>query len=287
MIHWCIPAPIENYLVPNVIDWTVPRAEFLDERLFSNTTETHIHCDRAVGEWKGLFDGYVEYMQEEDFWEEHIDLALDRAMNDPVFSKHKILRYKVLGIDQRLQQRLLVRHNETDPIAWTDSFPIMFWMLFRPAQGLQKELDAAFKELRISSPFDYNAPPFYAVHARIRHPRGHIEAEVKSKTGGGADKYGMLWDGEGKQFAIGVAQHALECAQKRHLEQHALHDPNYVFFADSEDLMTYMGTEFAADGVRTRNMTGVEVLHIDRQQQQSPPSYYSAFIDLFIAAQAS
>mmetsp|Transcript_28527 Transcript_28527/g.51550 ORF Transcript_28527/g.51550 Transcript_28527/m.51550 type:complete len:199 (+) Transcript_28527:83-679(+) len=53
MIHWCIPAPIEHYLVPNVVDWTLPwSSSLLDERLFSNTTEQHIHCDRAVGDWK-------------------------------------------------------------------------------------------------------------------------------------------------------------------------------------------------------------------------------------------
>jgi len=48
-----------------------------------------------------------------------------------------------------------------------------------------------------------------------------------------------------------------------------------------------MGEEHGADGVRVRNMTGVEVLHIDRQQQRPPESYYSAFVDLFVAAQAS
>lgn len=203
-------------------------------------------------------------------------------------AKQKILRYKVLGVDQRLEQRLMVRHNETDAIAWTDSFPAMFWTLFKPSPGLQQELEDTFKQLQLSSPFDYSAPPFYAIHARIRHPRGHMEQQIVSKIGekGGPDKYGLGWEGETKQFAINVAQHALECAQKKHLEQHALHVPNYVFYADSEDLVTYMGDEFTPDGVRVRNMTGVEVLHIDRQQQHAPKSYYSAFIDLFVAAQA-
>ena len=162
MIHWCIPAPIEHYLVPNIVDWTVPYNEsssILDERLFSNTTEQHIHCDRAVGDWHGLFDGYVEYMQGEDFFERNVDLALDRAIHGN-YSKIKILRYKVLGVDQRLEQRLLMRHNETDPIAWSDAFPAMFWTLFKPSVGLQKELDETFRYMKISTPWDYNAPPF-------------------------------------------------------------------------------------------------------------------------------
>merc|ERR1712071_641815 len=48
-----------------------------------------------------------------------------------------------------------------------------------------------------------------------------------------------------------------------------------------------MGREHYREGVRVRNMTGGEVLHIDRQQQHPPKAYYSAFIDLFVAAQAS
>ena len=289
MIHWCIPAPIEHYLVPNIVDWTVPYNEsssILDERLFSNTTEQHIHCDRAVGDWHGLFDGYVEYMQGEDFFERNVDLALDRAIHGN-YSKIKILRYKVLGVDQRLEQRLLTRHNETDPIAWSDAAPAMFWTLFKPSVGLQKELDETFRYMKISTPWDYNAPPFYALHARIRHPRGHIGQEVLAKTKGSPDKMGLLWDGATKQFAISIAQHALECAQKKHLEQHALHLPSYVFYADSEDLVKYMGIEHGPDGVKIRKMTGVEALHIDRQQGHPPESYYSAFVDLFVAAQAS
>eukprot|EP00581_Thalassiosira_minuscula_P013255 CAMPEP_0183734518 /NCGR_PEP_ID=MMETSP0737-20130205/44018_1 /TAXON_ID=385413 /ORGANISM="Thalassiosira miniscula, Strain CCMP1093" /LENGTH=507 /DNA_ID=CAMNT_0025968019 /DNA_START=22 /DNA_END=1545 /DNA_ORIENTATION=+ len=288
MIHWCIPAPIEHFLVPNIVDWTVPRprnSSLLDERLFSNTTEAHIHCDRAVGDWKGLFDGWREYMQGEDFWEEHIDLALDRAIHGN-YSDHKILRMKVLGVDQRLEQRLRVRHNETDSISWTDSFPIAFWTLFKPAKGLQRELDENFRHLQISSQFDYSAPPFYAIHTRLRHPRGHVGVEVKGK-GGAADKTGMLWDGEAKQFAINQAEQALHCAQKVHLDRHSFYNPNYFYFGDSEDLVSYMGEEHGASGVHIRNMTGVEVLHIDRQQGFPPQSYYSAFIDLFVAAQAS
>jgi len=293
MMHWCIPAPVGHYLVPNVVDWTLPWSEgsahLWDERLFSNTTQTHIHCDRAVGEWKGLFDGFVEYMQGEDFWEKNIDLALDRAVNGE-YSKHKILRYKVLGVDQRLEQRLRVRHNETDPIAWTDSFPAMFWTLFRPSEGLQRELDGAFRHLGISAPYDHNAPPFYAIHARIRHPRGHMEQEIESKMGSkeGPDKGGLSWeDGSPtKRFAIGVAQHAVECAEEVHQRRHPMNVPSYFFYADSEDLVTHVGEEFGRSGVRVRNMTGVEVLHIDRQQQHPPRSYYSAFVDLFVASQA-
>jgi len=313
MIHWCIPAPIEYYLVPNLVDWTLPydpnssitydgyaakdnsnannnnSSSFAwDDRLFSNTTKSHIHCDRAVGDWPGLFDGYVEYGQGEEFFESHVDIALDRAIHGDYTAQHKkILRYKVLGVDQRLEQRLLELHNESDPIAWSDAFPAMFWTLFKPTKGLQKELDETFLHMKISTPFDYNAPPFYALHARIRHPRGHIGQEILAKVTGNPDKHGLLWDGETKRFAVKIAEHAFQCAQKKHLQKHPLHVQQYVFYADSEDLVTYMGIEHGADGVRVRNMTGVEALHIDRQQGHPPESYYSAFVDLFIASQAS
>ena len=52
------------------------------------------------------------------------------------------------------------------------------------------------------------------------------------------------------------------------LEQHALYAPDYVFYADSEDLVDYMGNEYAVEAVRIRHVTAVEVLPIVRQQQQ-------------------
>jgi hypothetical protein len=286
LMHWCIPAPIEHYLVPNVVDWMLPYNEssgLLDARLFSNTTETHIHCDRAVEAWHGLFDGWREYMQGDDFFLEHIDLALDRA-NNGEYKQHRILRMNVLGFDDRLKERLRVRHNETDPVVWSNAFPALFWTLFQPSEGLQSELDLTFKQLGISS---FQNSHYYALHARIRHPRGHNGQKLIGKGGGGPDKGGMVWEGSQREFAISVAQHSLYCAQKEHLNRHTMFPEKYIFYADSEELVTHMGMEYAADGVRVRNMTGVEVLHIDRQQGYPPRSYYSSFVDLFVAAQAS
>ena len=202
---------------------------------------------------------------------------------------NKILRIKVLGDDFKLQQRLMERHNESDPISWSDSFASAFWTLFKPSEGLQRALGDAFKELHLSSPSDHNAPPFYALHARVRHPRGHIGAAIVAKGGAGGargvDKNGMEWTDEAKTFAVGVAEHALQCARKMHLQKHSFYPETYIFYADSEELVDYVGHSYQSKGIRVQNMTGT-VLHIDRQHGYSPDSYYSAFIDLFVAAHA-
>jgi hypothetical protein len=359
LIHWCIPAPIEYYLVPNVVDWTLPRNDndnidivnkspgasyskpttpltskgeleekekkkeefILDDRLFSNTTETHVHCDRAIQSWPGLFDGYSESRPGAEFWESQIDLALHRAIHGE-YANHTILRFQILGFDEYLEKRLRERHGEMDVIAWTDSFSTMFWKMFRPSMGLQEELDAAFIDLGLlpktasSSSMGKNSTmmkmttttsspplsPFYAIHVRIRHPRGHVSISMK----GNPDKFGLEWeDGPTRDFATHVSDHAFHCAQERallsviaeHRSSNAtsstllhtvIEKPTaYVFFADSEELVTHMGNEYHMDGLRVRNIMGREVVHIDRQQEMSPESYYDSFIDLFVAAQAS
>lgn len=288
LIHWCTPAPIEHFLVPNKVDWTLPRSSFLDDRLFSNTTKVHIHCDRAVEEWTMLFDGYVEYIQGDAFFTEHVDIAIDRATKGDLKDK-KILRYKVLGDDFKLKQRLMERHNESDPISWSDSFSSAFWTLFKPSEGLQRALGDAFKELQLSIPADYNAPPFYALHVRVRHPRGHVGVAIEAKGGAGGargvDKFGLEFRDEAKTFAVGVAEHALQCARKMHLQKHSFFSETYIFYADSEELVDYVGQNYQSKGIRVQNMTGT-VLHIDRQHGHPPDSYYSAFIDLFVAAHA-
>jgi hypothetical protein len=354
LIHWCNPAPIENYLVPNLVDWRLPRGNIsnpslasasptpssssssssssseptsstssegeveeyvLDERLFPNITQNHIKCSEAVQNWPGLFDGYREQRPGTDFWESQIDIALDRAKNGE-YSNRKILRVKILGFDEFLEKRLRERHGETDAIGWTGSFSTIFWRMFRLSVGLQQELNAAFVDLGLLLPGRFPAssslnesdltlmmeapplPPFYAIHVRIRHPRGHVEQTME----GNPDKNGLKWeDGPTKQFAISVAEHSFRCAQergqltakadrsrtKRRGGEEVVTAPIFIFFADSEDLVTHMGREYQNDGLRVRNTMGRKVVHIDRQQEMSPESYYDSFVDLFVAEQAS
>ena len=253
-------------------------------------------------------------MQGDEFFTDHVDIAIDRATKGDLVDARlyeycyivlcsnfasslahlsqkdkKILRYKVLGEDFKLKQRLMERHNESDPISWSDSFASAFWTLFKPSVGLQRALGDAFNQLQLSSPYDYNAPPFYALHARIRHPRGHAGVALEAKGGTGdaraVDRFGMEFTDEAKSFAVGVAEHALQCAQKIHLQKHSFFSENYVFYADSEELVDYVGKNYQSKGIRVQNMTG-SVLHIDRQSHHPPESYYSAFIDLFVAAHA-
>ena len=75
----------------------------LNDCLFSNTTVTHTHCDRAVQNWPGLFDRYPEYRPGSEFWESQVNLALGQATNGED-SNHKILRVQILGFDEFLEK---------------------------------------------------------------------------------------------------------------------------------------------------------------------------------------
>ena len=90
----------------------------------------------------------------------------------------------------------------------------------------------------------------------------------------------MEWeDGPTRDLAVNVSEHAFHCAQQRaHLlvidERRrsnttpsalltAIQKPTaYVFFADSEELVTHMGNEYREHGLRVRNIIGKEVVSI-------------------------
>jgi hypothetical protein len=143
----------------------------------------------------------------------------------------------------------------------------------------------------------------------VRHPKafegkGRTDLKQKNDGGGGMDRMGLLFEGETKDYAVQHALRAIACAR------HQIQNPTEIYFyADSEDLVQYMGHDLKrimqhrqgasstdqlawavinTTQIRVRE-TSMATLHIDRQsdlEQVDPSSFLGTFLDLYIASQA-
>ena len=301
LLHWHRPVPLENFLVPNEIDWTVPR----DIKGFFSEHGVRVSRQemKIVRAYPELFEGYASDRPDQDFWDDHLDKALERAIEGS-FKDTKILRHRLLGHinEEELESRLKLL-GETDMIHWTSSFGKIFHLFFRPSEPVQRELDQVHRTLNMV------LGQYSAVHCRVRHPKATPKAVyIKGKHEDyPADKTGLPWEGETRLFAIETATHALRCARTLVKDSR---EPIY-FFSDSNDLVRYISHElrdpnFVADNaalfeksekdasalevvqetnVMARNMTE-ENAHIDRQKGREPSAYYATFVDLFLAVNA-
>jgi len=254
---------------------------------------------RAITE---LFEGYNSENPEADFWVSHLDDSLRRATTGS-FKNHKVLRHRILGhLNEDELEKRVAALGETDMIHDTEAFGHIFRLFFKPSPGVQKELDLVYNTLKIQ-PQHYSA-----VHCRVRHPKAVPRGFLLKGQHGEypADKTGLPWTGETRQYAIEVATRAIQCAKT--LQQR--HEPLY-FFADSNDLVNYMAKDLqnpsytqqhaseisgaafeasALDVVSTAKVisrnNSVENAHIDRQKGRDPSAYYATFVDLYLAINA-
>jgi hypothetical protein len=301
LMHWHLPAAIEEFLVPNILDWSVPQDipgfSPQNKSLLRVSRETILHM-RA---YKSLFEGYREARPRTEFWQHDLDESLKRANGE--WKSIKLLRHRILGhINEAELERRLLALGEDDMIHDTPSFGMIFRLFFRPSPGVATALDLAYKELQLS------AGMYSAVHCRVRHPKAtpkHVNVKGKNESLP-ADMSGLPWVGETRKFAIQTATRAIRCAEKYFHND----DPIY-FFSDSNDLVRYMAHELsdaqfvmantsifresptdaaALEVARRRSIVSrsddSENIHIDRQNGLDPPAYFSAFVDLFIAIQA-
>lgn len=301
LIHWHRPAPLESFLTPNEIDWTVPRdvEGFFDEHS-DRVSREGMRKARAIPD---MFDGYNSANPEKEFWNEHLDLSLERAISGK-FKNEKILRHRLLGHinEEELEARLRAL-GETDMIHWTPSFGKIFFALFQLSIPLQQKLDSIYKELGLQ------ANDYSAVHCRVRHPKATPhDMFVKGKNEDyPADKTGLPWEGRTKEFAIETATKALRCVQTLLRNK----DEKVYFFSDSNDLVRYMAHELTQKPYQETKSGQIDIpkvekeaqdivwnvhlvardaaeenAHIDRQKGREIPAYFGTFIDLFLAINA-
>jgi hypothetical protein len=301
LMHWHRPVPLEYFLVPGELDWTVPREA---PGFFSQTGVRVVRGElKIVRGYPELFQDYNSDRPTDEFWDDHLDKSIERSKTGSMRNE-KVLRHRILGHlnEDRLEARLGAL-GETDMLHWTRSYGNIFWMFFRPSPAIKKELDAVYQELNLS-PGHYSA-----VHCRVRHPKatpGNVLVKGKDENHP-ADKTGLPWEGESRKFAIETATRALQCAQT------LLEEPNepVYLFSDSNDLVRYMSHELKDPAFVAGNRTvlkestadaaalkvtevinvfaremSIENAHIDRQKGRDPPAYYATFVDLFLAVHA-
>jgi hypothetical protein len=289
-MKWDRPKPLEEFLVPNLFNWTVPA----DAMGFEGMKETRAQ--------KEFFEGYRADRPEKEFWETELDISLERARSGE-FKDIKILRHILLGhLNENVLEQRLRDLGETDMLHWTPSFGKIFHAFFKPSAPVQAELDAVYETLGLT-PGKYSA-----VHCRVRHPKAtpHGILVLGKDASHPADKTGLPWVGQTKDFAVSIATHAVMCARTL---SSSPSEPIY-FFADSNDLVRYMAHEITQPNYLASNKSlfenpvdqaalkavaptkilaremSMENAHIDRQKGRPPPAYYATFVDLMLAVNA-
>ncbi|GKY91959.1 hypothetical protein MPSEU_000167500 [Mayamaea pseudoterrestris] len=317
LLHWHRPVALEEFLLPAELNWRVPRTA----SGFFGSPRVSIQGMQVVRNIKELFQGYEqqEVGPEPVFWETQFDAAMKRA-TEGEFKDVKVLRHRLLGHlgEDKLEERLRAL-GETDMLHQSSTYGNIFRMFFRLHPKVQLELENVLSTLRLRptlQPTDhflnahnYDHFSYYSgVHCRVRHPKATPkDVLVKGKhQDHPADKTGLPWEGETRDFAIETATHALQCAKT--LAQ-SKDEPIY-FFADSNDLVRFMSHELndatfmrvnetllrdpiarnAQEVVQSMHVVArnvqLENAHIDRQKGRDAPSYYGTFIDLYLAMYA-
>eukprot|EP00977_Amphora_coffeiformis_P021191 scaffold8966_cov152-Amphora_coffeaeformis.AAC.2 len=301
LMHWHRPVSLENFLVPNGIDWRVPPEipgyfPPAGQRVVGRP-DLKIIRDGITD----MFEGYESDRPNFDFWSKDFPVALQRLKSGSFASK-KVVRHRLLGhLHEEVLEQRLIASGETDMIHDTATFGNIFRLFFRLAPPLQAQLEEIYQNLHLQ------AGAYSAVHCRVRHPKAVVGLVKGQNENYPADKSGLPWEGETRQIAIDTANRALRCAQTL---QPTDHDPIY-FFSDSNDLVHYMSNEiynatflkqhanhFAASSTEQKALEISRTLkvlarpathenaHIDRQKGREAPAYYGTFIDLFLAMNA-
>jgi len=153
-VKWFRPKPIEDFLIPNALNWSMPPDIQNFDRMQS-----------VKHEITDMFEGTDDSRPEADFWTKHLDRCIKRA-NHGEYTDVKILRHRILGhLNEDVLEARLQALGETDMIHNTPSFGKLFFMFFHPAPAIELELEDVYSSLRIK-PGQYSA-----VHCRVRHPK--------------------------------------------------------------------------------------------------------------------
>ena len=311
LLAWQRPNPLEAFLIPNhpqMFDWTVP-LEF-------HTGFDDMHRVRNFTE---LFQDMPEAHPTEEFWNLHIDRALDRATHGD-FRHIKVLRHRLLGHlgEQPLQDRLdRTSSSSSSSVHSAPHFGRIFWLFFRPSPPVEQWMNDIMVQGQLI-PQQYTA-----VHCRVRHPKAISSTQrfVGKNPKYPADKTGLPWNGPAKDFALQVAYDALQCSSTILTDKPSprsattiLKHPIY-FLSDSNDLVNHIVSELnpqlhpivlshnnqsdmTSSGIHrdlyqlVQSLTikardvSLETAHLDLQKGRPPSAYYATFVDLLLVIHA-
>ena len=272
LIKWHDPLPLETFLQPHTVNWTVP---YNNVRFSRDTIVQRNSYYQPSGGNTSLMD-----------W-----------VRVPIKISQRVLVFGRAGISTALLESELQAAGETDMLDDTASFGQIWHAFFQPSTQLQDRLDATRKALGLTVKDSY-----LATHCRVRHP-GRFQGHVEGRNGSTADRTGLLFHGNNKEMAVRAAVHALNCTESLRTSD-AIHDEPVYFYSDSEDYISRVAqktamrrdTETALDRqaaemlsrtrVISQETSNLTVAHLDRQFGLPAEAYLATFFDLYMAVTA-
>jgi len=289
---WEAPMSLETFLVPNRMNWSLDIRRKNIRLLLSKAPNIF---DLQAQPWK------------DDFWNEIVPNAIHRGMNHSI---PVLTYYAVAHNGEYLLERNLRVLGEADMIHTTPTFGWIWHEMFKPSPGLERYLQASRKAMNLTK------GRYTAIHVRLHYPKLVFEAKSKglhlkstddpakfNKHGFDKGDSGIVFDGDGKKFAVDIGLHSIQCARKltRNDEEpiYFMSDANYL--ADYLQQHSHGGSqhgEISKDEVDKQTdeiLSQVTVvarpdihrknLHIDGHIGNAT-DFYPVFADLYLGMEA-
>lgn len=253
---WYSPHPLETFLVPNLINWTVPdRPEWQSRQGFLDTTTDFVQWERDMIDQRSHNKSLVTHAT-------IVDSPLDDVpvLRLMFWGQHRREDLKFTAIsssrdNNKGESNGELEREESLTIATTTAngitaspFGHAWHALFRPAPATQGMLDDTIQALQLGyittlaaattaeaattinkSPMHLQDYYYVAAHCRVRHP-GRFPPDANAegkKPGTSADVSGLPWNGRYREMAVTVALRAMHCAewvvQKHHRQRKLQH----------------------------------------------------------------
>ena len=269
LIQWHKPHALENYLIPNEIDWTVPNGVGYDDmKAARNHTEFP-----------------VSYSDDPTI--EELDDAIQRTAHGDL-SKFKVINLRILGDESSrlLSSRLYKSKEFDDMIDDSLTFGRIFWAFFKPSPSIQRLVQEHKEYLHLKN------NSYIAVHCRTRHPKGWPKDKPLPRAENPmfpADRSDIVFDGYEKEHTINITTHALRCASN-FIRSNRPNEPVLLStdtFKVTNFILSDKNSPFHNSNLNlvARN-DSIPSFHIDRKRGRSIEEHYGTFIDLFLTVEA-
>lgn len=286
MMRWSSPAPLEEFLVPNMhyMDWTVPQ----DIARQVDSSPPNLFNGQDVPNVFAAESDHRDY-----FWNTAIDKYVHSNRKEPILLLQQHLR---LHPDPEFV-RLLQRAGESNPIYGNAAYGHLWHAIFQPSPPLQDYINRQKAAMGIA-----NGQPYIAVHLRSRYP-SYFNGSMQW------DGNGLQFSGKPKEITVRATLHALQCArtlQTTNITTTSKDEPIYLF-TDSANLTDYFAHQLLSNTtslhddideeakrivsqlhiVARTDVAHDETLHLQQKARVAgPASYYNIFADLYLAMQA-
>ena len=169
LYKWMHPYPLEEFLEPNVVDWTVPDSDVVP---INNTGFLR----------KGLITDALRVKKNQ------YGNSLRLLREDPNWFKRKIVTIVKERDSLKYMDEKRISKNIPEP---DTEFGTLWHLFFKPSTGVEKELTEAMQQGNLA------AKQYVATHCRVQHPgrtqflgESHSDIMTMTKEGGDADHSG-------------------------------------------------------------------------------------------------